>query len=79
MTALEDGKGVGYHSVIPEAPGAEYHPLTKAFGEKGGEYAEQYIEAMEKVIDTPTCQYCLLHTVDLESYLFLFVIWHRLN
>ncbi|PSS19310.1 Methionine--tRNA ligase [Actinidia chinensis var. chinensis] len=47
--ALEDSKGVGYHSIIPEAPGAEYHPLTKTFGEKVGEYAEQYLEAMEKV------------------------------
>ncbi|XP_057503953.1 probable methionine--tRNA ligase isoform X1 [Actinidia eriantha] len=47
--ALEDSKGVGYHSVIPEAPGAESHPLTKTFGEKVGEYVEQYLEAMEKV------------------------------
>ncbi|KAL6976566.1 methionine--tRNA ligase [Sarracenia purpurea var. burkii] len=47
--ALEDSKGVGYHSIIPEAPGAESHPLTKTFGEKVGEYVEQYLEAMEKV------------------------------
>lgn len=47
--ALEDSKGVGYHSVIPEAPGAESHPLTKKFGETVGDYVQQYLEAMEKV------------------------------
>ncbi|KAI8568617.1 hypothetical protein RHMOL_Rhmol02G0214600 [Rhododendron molle] len=47
--ALEDGKGVGYCSVIPEAPGAESHPLTKTFGETVGDYVQQYLEAMEKV------------------------------
>ncbi|KAL6977677.1 methionine--tRNA ligase [Sarracenia purpurea var. burkii] len=47
--ALEDSKGVGYHSIIPEAPGSESHPLTQTFGEKVGEYVEQYLEAMEKI------------------------------
>ncbi|KAL7238031.1 hypothetical protein ACSBR2_004181 [Camellia fascicularis] len=47
--ALEESKGVGYHSIIPDALGAESHPLTKTFGEKVGDYVVQYFEAMEKV------------------------------
>ncbi|GMP91361.1 hypothetical protein CsSME_00042097 [Camellia sinensis var. sinensis] len=47
--ALEDSRGVGYHSIIPDAPGAELHQLTKTFGEKIGDYVQQYLEAMEKV------------------------------
>jgi len=47
--ALVESKGVGYHSVIPEAPEAESHPLTKKFGETVGDYVQQYLEAMEKV------------------------------
>ncbi|KAL8542994.1 hypothetical protein ACS0TY_003761 [Phlomoides rotata] len=39
----------GYGSVIPDAQGADSHPLTKALGDKVGNYVEQYIEAMEKV------------------------------
>ncbi|KAL0452019.1 UNVERIFIED_CONTAM: putative methionine--tRNA ligase [Sesamum latifolium] len=39
----------GYGSIIPDAQGADSHPLTKALGEKVGNYVEQYIEAMEKV------------------------------
>ncbi|XP_057766268.1 methionine--tRNA ligase, cytoplasmic [Salvia miltiorrhiza] len=39
----------GYGSVIPDAPGADSHSLTKALGDKVGSYVEQYIEAMEKV------------------------------
>ncbi|OIS99442.1 PREDICTED: probable methionine--tRNA ligase [Nicotiana attenuata] len=39
----------GYGSIIPDVEGAESHPLTKALGEKVGNYVEQYIEAMEKV------------------------------
>lgn len=46
----------GYGSVIPDAPGADSHPLTKALGDKVGNYVEQYIEAMEKV----TSVQCLL-------------------
>ncbi|CAK9141428.1 unnamed protein product [Ilex paraguariensis] len=45
----ETGKGSGYQSIIPDAPGAESHPLTKALGEVVGKYVEQYVEAMEKV------------------------------
>ncbi|XWS35163.1 hypothetical protein CRYUN_Cryun21dG0102200 [Craigia yunnanensis] len=39
----------GYGSIIPDAPTAESHPLTKALSEKVGKLVEQYIEAMEKV------------------------------
>ncbi|CAL5353964.1 unnamed protein product [Camellia sinensis] len=49
LPALEDSRGVGYHSIIPDAPGAELHQLTKTFGEKIGDYVQQYLEAMEKV------------------------------
>ncbi|KAK6914322.1 Methionyl/Leucyl tRNA synthetase [Dillenia turbinata] len=41
--------GSGYGSVIPDAPGAESHPLTATLAEKVGKYVEQYVEAMEKV------------------------------
>ncbi|KAK8518561.1 hypothetical protein V6N12_017707 [Hibiscus sabdariffa] len=41
--------GQGYGSIIPDAPNAESHPLTKALSEKVGKLVEQYIEAMEKV------------------------------
>lgn len=47
----------GYGSIIPDAKDAESHPLTKALGEKVGNYVEQYIEAMEKVCDT-YCRIC---------------------
>ncbi|KAM1036685.1 probable methionine--tRNA ligase isoform X2 [Malus sylvestris] len=41
--------GQGYGSIIPDAPQAEADPLTEKLAEKVGKYAEQYIEAMEKV------------------------------
>ncbi|XP_010527469.1 PREDICTED: methionine--tRNA ligase, cytoplasmic-like isoform X2 [Tarenaya hassleriana] len=41
--------GQGYGSVIPDAPGAESHPLTNSMAEKVGKLVEQYVEAMEKV------------------------------
>ncbi|WJZ87791.1 hypothetical protein VitviT2T_007143 [Vitis vinifera] len=41
--------GLGYGSVIPDAPGAELHQLTKTLAEKVGRFVEQYVEAMEKV------------------------------
>ncbi|KAK9062551.1 hypothetical protein SSX86_019738 [Deinandra increscens subsp. villosa] len=41
-------KGSGYNSIVPDAPGAESHILTKTFGEKVGNYIDQYVEAMEK-------------------------------
>ncbi|KAI9194345.1 hypothetical protein LWI28_005212 [Acer negundo] len=41
--------GQGYGSIIPDAIGAESHPLTKTLAEKVGTCVEQYVEAMEKV------------------------------
>ncbi|KAI3706215.1 hypothetical protein L6452_23809 [Arctium lappa] len=43
------GKGSGYNSIIPDAPDAETHLLSKTLGDKIGTYVEQYVEAMEKV------------------------------
>ena len=39
----------GYGSVIPDALGAESHPLTQSMAENVGKFVEQYVEAMEKV------------------------------
>ncbi|KAF9607486.1 hypothetical protein IFM89_036083 [Coptis chinensis] len=41
--------GIGYGSVVPDAPGAESDPLTKEFAETVANYVENYQEAMEKV------------------------------
>ncbi|KAL0924675.1 hypothetical protein M5K25_005525 [Dendrobium thyrsiflorum] len=41
--------GSGYNSIIPDAPDAESHHLTKALAEKVLKLVEQYLEAMEKV------------------------------
>ncbi|XP_056168384.1 probable methionine--tRNA ligase isoform X1 [Syzygium oleosum] len=41
--------GLGYGSVIPDAPGADLHSLTTELAEKVGKLVEQYVEAMEKV------------------------------
>jgi methionyl-tRNA synthetase len=40
---------LGYGSIIPDAPGADSHPLTKKLAGEVGKYVEQYLEAMEKV------------------------------
>ncbi|KAL6867594.1 hypothetical protein ACP4OV_015618 [Aristida adscensionis] len=40
--------GAGYDSIIPDAPNAESHPLTKALAEKTSKWVEQYLNAMEK-------------------------------
>lgn len=50
----------GYGSVVPDAQDAESHPSTKALGEKVGDYVEQYIEAMEKVINAILISICSL-------------------
>ncbi|KAL5562128.1 hypothetical protein UlMin_031875 [Ulmus minor] len=42
-------QGLGYGSVIPDAPGAESHLSTKTLAERISKYVDQYIEAMEKV------------------------------
>ncbi|KAK6122810.1 hypothetical protein DH2020_043453 [Rehmannia glutinosa] len=49
LSFMAKDPGSGYGSIIPDAQGADTHPLTKAFGEKVGSYVEQYVEAMEKV------------------------------
>ncbi|KAK6161743.1 hypothetical protein DH2020_005124 [Rehmannia glutinosa] len=49
LSFIAKDPGSGYGSVIPDAQGADSHPLTKALGDKVGNYVEQYIEAMEKV------------------------------
>lgn len=41
--------GAGYGSIVPDAPNAESHPLTKAYAEKASKWVEQYLDAMEKV------------------------------
>ncbi|RLM78656.1 putative methionine--tRNA ligase [Panicum miliaceum] len=41
--------GAGYDSIIPDAPGAESHPLTSELAEKTSIRVEQYLDAMEKV------------------------------
>ncbi|KAH0466763.1 hypothetical protein IEQ34_004001 [Dendrobium chrysotoxum] len=41
--------GSGYNSIIPDAPDAESHHLTKALAEKVVKLVEQYLDAMEKV------------------------------
>ncbi|KAL5717476.1 methionine--tRNA ligase [Ranunculus cassubicifolius] len=41
--------GLGYGSVIPDAPDAESHSLTKTLGEKVGNHVDNYVEVMEKV------------------------------
>lgn len=42
--------GRGYGSIVPDAPGAETHCLTKTLAKRVGKYVEQYLEDMEKVI-----------------------------
>ncbi|KFK24871.1 hypothetical protein AALP_AA8G035800 [Arabis alpina] len=39
----------GYGSVIPDAPGAESHPLTQSLAEKVKILVKEYVDAMEKV------------------------------
>ncbi|KAI3518523.1 hypothetical protein L1887_07328 [Cichorium endivia] len=49
LSFIAKDTGLGYGSIIPDAPGAESHLLTKALGDKVGDYVDQYVEAMEKV------------------------------
>ncbi|WCJ33171.1 Methionine--tRNA ligase cytoplasmic [Euphorbia peplus] len=49
LSFIAKPSGTGYGSVIPDAPNADSHPLTKKLAEEVGKYVEQYIEAMEKV------------------------------
>ncbi|XP_072954833.1 probable methionine--tRNA ligase isoform X1 [Typha angustifolia] len=41
--------GAGYDSIIPDAPHAESHQLTKLLAENVGKLIDQYLDAMEKV------------------------------
>ena len=43
--------GSGYDSIIPDVPQGVSDPLTEKLGVKVGQCVEQYIEAMEKVIN----------------------------
>ncbi|KAF5739139.1 methionyl-tRNA synthetase family protein [Tripterygium wilfordii] len=49
LSFIAKPEGLGYGSVVPDAPGAESHPLTRTLAGKVGEYVDQYVEAMEKV------------------------------
>jgi methionyl-tRNA synthetase len=41
--------GSGFGSIVPDAPNADSHPLTKMLVEKTSKWLDQYLEAMEKV------------------------------
>ncbi|PIA51040.1 hypothetical protein AQUCO_01100100v1 [Aquilegia coerulea] len=49
LSFIAKDPGSGYGSVLPDAPDADSHSLTKMLAEKVGSYVENYIEAMEKV------------------------------
>ncbi|CAN1334377.1 Probable methionine--tRNA ligase [Linum perenne] len=49
LSFIAKPQGTGYGSIIPDAPGAESHPLTKKLAEEVGRLVDQYVEAMEKV------------------------------
>jgi hypothetical protein len=55
--------GAGYDSVVPDAPNASTHPLTKTLAEKTSKWVEQYLDAMEKVpyfeLLTEQFQHCM--------------------
>ncbi|KAK1362809.1 hypothetical protein POM88_038370 [Heracleum sosnowskyi] len=49
LSFIAKPNGRGYGSIVPDAPGAETHCLTKTLAEKVGKYVEQYLEDMEKI------------------------------
>ncbi|KAI3841026.1 hypothetical protein MKX03_018257 [Papaver bracteatum] len=49
LSFIAKPSGIGYGSIVPDAPNTESHSLTKALAEKVGNYVEQYVEAVEKV------------------------------
>lgn len=55
--------GLGYGSVIPDAPGADLHSLTAELAEKVGKSVEQYVEAMEKVFPWGNAQFISLYSL----------------
>ena len=62
----------GYGSVIPDAPGAESHPLTQSLAEKVGKFVKEYVEAMEKVRN-------IIWTLVWYGYLSLFLVVYVLT
>ncbi|CAN6475927.1 unnamed protein product [Victoria cruziana] len=49
LSFIAKPSGEGYGSIVPNAPAANSHILTKKFGDTVGNLVEQYVEAMEKV------------------------------
>ncbi|XP_071721671.1 methionine--tRNA ligase, cytoplasmic-like [Rutidosis leptorrhynchoides] len=49
LSFIAKPSGQGYGSIVPDAQGAESHPLTQKFSESVGRNVDQYVEAMEKV------------------------------
>ncbi|XP_031483843.1 probable methionine--tRNA ligase [Nymphaea colorata] len=49
LSFIAKPSGEGYGSIVPDAPDADSHILTKRFGDTVGNLVEQYVEAMEKV------------------------------
>ncbi|KAG0465746.1 hypothetical protein HPP92_019910 [Vanilla planifolia] len=49
LSFISKPSGSGYDSIIPDAPNAEAHQLTKDLSEKVFKLVEQYVDAMEKV------------------------------
>ncbi|KAK4776418.1 hypothetical protein SAY86_005106 [Trapa natans] len=49
LSFIAKPSGVGYGSIVPDAPGAASHNLTMNLAEKVGKYVDQYVDAMEKV------------------------------
>ncbi|KAJ8774288.1 hypothetical protein K2173_009719 [Erythroxylum novogranatense] len=49
LSFIAKPSGAGYGSIVPDAPGADSHTLTKKLTEEVDKHLEQYIEAMEKV------------------------------
>lgn len=84
LIVFHSSTGLGYGSVIPDAPGAELHQLTKTLAEKVGRFVEQYVEAMEKVVDAILTNILFFLLLQLVTCFYirmtsLFEIWHRLN
>ena len=53
---MGDGKGSGYNSTIPDAPGVDSHPLTKELAEKIGDLVDQDVKAMDLSLEIETVQ-----------------------
>ncbi|WOL18617.1 putative methionine--tRNA ligase isoform X1 [Canna indica] len=49
LSFIAKPEGAGYNSIIPDAPDAESHKLTRDLGEKVGNLVDQYLDAMGKV------------------------------